>query len=131
MSVLWNHIQDLQVAKRRQYLILLASVLGSSYMLKKLWRALVVPKNLRHIPRVNTLKWFWSVMIGENYDVRVHKLILPLMNEHGLCLKYALGTWQLTVGDPQLLQTLLRDMERFPKIQVSMDPVSIFLLYLN
>jgi hypothetical protein len=124
MSILWNYIQDLQFIKRRQYLVLLISLLGSSFILRKLWHALVVPKNLRHIPRVNTVKWFWSVIVGENYDIRVHKLVLPLMNEHGLCLKYALGSWQLNVGDPQLLQILLRDVEKFPKIQVIMDPVS-------
>ncbi|KAI8969265.1 hypothetical protein BDF20DRAFT_801870, partial [Mycotypha africana] len=69
------------------FLSILCSVFAGSYVVRSLWKALVVPKHLRHIPKVNSLRWFWSIMIGESHDVRIKKLMLPLIAEHGLCLK--------------------------------------------
>ncbi|CEI87192.1 hypothetical protein RMCBS344292_01611 [Rhizopus microsporus] len=116
MSVL---IKDL--SKRQLYALTLSAFIGS-VLVRKLVQAIIVPKHLRHIPKVNTLQWFWSVVIGESHDVRTRRLMLPLMNKHGLCLKYAMGTWALTVADPVYLQMLLKDIETFPKLQVTMDP---------
>ncbi|RCI04939.1 cytochrome P450-dit2 [Rhizopus stolonifer] len=115
-------MQELTVVQRRRYLALLVSLASCSYIVKTFWRAFVVPKALRHLPKVNTLSWFWSVIKGESHDVRVKKLMMPHMNEHGLCLKYILGRWTLTVGDPILLQKLLKDIDTYPKEQISMDP---------
>ncbi|KAK4522108.1 Fe-S cluster-binding ribosome biosynthesis protein [Mucor velutinosus] len=98
------------------------SLLGTCYMVKSFWRMMVAPKHLAHIPKVNSLPWFWSILKGESHDVRMKKLMLPTINEHGLCLKYILGRWTVTVGDPILLQVLLKDVYTFPKEQVSMDP---------
>ncbi|EPB83718.1 hypothetical protein HMPREF1544_09512 [Mucor circinelloides 1006PhL] len=98
------------------------SLLGTSYMVKSFWRMMVVPKHLAHIPKVSSLPWFWSILKGESHDVRMKKLMLPTINEYGLCLKYILGRWTVTVGDPILLQVLLKDVYTFPKEQVSMDP---------
>ncbi|KAG1316786.1 hypothetical protein G6F62_013282 [Rhizopus arrhizus] len=103
--------------------VLLASILTSSILYQKVSNAIFVPKQLQHIPKVNTLQWFWSVLIGESHDVRVKRLVLPIMNKYGLCLKYVMGNWTLTVADPHYLQMLLKDMKSFPKIQVAMDPV--------
>lgn len=103
----------------------IVSLLGTAYMVKSFWRMMVVPKHLAHIPKVSSLPWFWSILKGESHDVRMKKLMLPIINEHGLCLKYILGRWTVTVGDPILLQILLKDVYTFPKEQVSMDPVSI------
>ncbi|KAG1139925.1 hypothetical protein G6F37_008607 [Rhizopus arrhizus] len=102
--------------------VLLASILTSSILYQKLSNAIFVPKQLQHIPKVNTLQWFWSVLIGESHDVRVKRLVLPIMNKYGLCLKYVMGNWTLTVADPHYLQMLLKDVKSFPKIQVAMDP---------
>lgn len=106
------------------YWSVILSLLGTSYMVKSFWRMMVVPKHLAHIPKVSSLPWFWSILKGESHDVRMKKLMLPTINEYGLCLKYILGRWTVTVGDPILLQVLLKDVYTFPKEQVSMDPVS-------
>ncbi|RCI03661.1 cytochrome P450-dit2 [Rhizopus stolonifer] len=98
------------------------SALAGSALYRKLIHIFFAPRALRHIPKVNTFQWFWSILIGESHDVRVKKLVLPIMNQHGLCLKYIMGHWSLTVADPQYLQVLLKDMETFPKIQMAMDP---------
>lgn len=108
----------------KKYMALILSVLSTSYLVKTFWRALVVPKELAHIPKVDTIGWFWSVITGESNDTRIQKLMLPLMNQYGLCLKYIMGRWVLTVGDPHLLQQLLKDVETYPKEQVNMSPVS-------
>ncbi|ORE01264.1 cytochrome P450 [Rhizopus microsporus var. microsporus] len=102
--------------KRQLYALTLSAFIGS-VLVRKLVQAIIVPKHLRHIPKVNTLQWFWSVVIGESHDVRTRRLMLPLMNKHGLCLKYVMGTWALTVADPVYLQMLLKDIEMFPKLQ--------------
>jgi hypothetical protein len=115
-------IKDL--SKCQLYALTLSAFIGS-VLVRRLVQAIIVPKHLRHIPKVNTLKWFWSVVIGESHDVRTRRLMLPLMNKHGLCLKYIMGTWALTVADPVYLQMLLKDIETFPKLQVTMDPVRI------
>ncbi|KAI9266245.1 hypothetical protein EDC94DRAFT_486221, partial [Helicostylum pulchrum] len=67
--------------------IAIASVLGTCWTIKSFWRVFVVPSELAHIPKVNTIGWFWSVVMGESYDKRMQRLMLPIMNEHGLCLK--------------------------------------------
>ncbi|CEG83885.1 hypothetical protein RMATCC62417_17751 [Rhizopus microsporus] len=112
-------IKDL--SKRQLYALTLSAFIGS-VLVRKLVQAIIVPKHLRHIPKVSTLQWLWSVVIGESHDVRTRRLMLPLMNKHGLCLKYVMGTWALTVADPVYLQMLLKDIETFPKLQVTMDP---------
>lgn len=118
ISKLFNTTKSIE----SKYLTLFASILGTSYLVKTFWRAFVVPQPLRHIPKVSTIGWFWSVIIGESHDTRIKKLMLPLMNEYGLCLKYIMGRWVVTVGDPTLLQQLLKDVETYPKEQVSMSP---------
>ncbi|KAI7898138.1 uncharacterized protein BX663DRAFT_421181, partial [Cokeromyces recurvatus] len=69
------------------YLTLLLSILGGSYLIKAFWKAVVVPNHLRHIPKVDTIPWFLSIIKGDSHDIRVKKLMLPLINQHGLCLK--------------------------------------------
>lgn len=112
-------------ADRKKYIAIVASILGISYIVKTFWRAFVVPRSLRHIPKVSTIDWFLSVIKGESYDTRIKRLVLPMMNEHGLCLKYIMGRWLVAVGDPVLLQQILKDVETYPKEQVSMSPVSV------
>ncbi|KAI7851853.1 hypothetical protein BDC45DRAFT_428683, partial [Circinella umbellata] len=53
----------------------------------KISKAIIVPYRLWHIPRVNTISWFWSSLKGESADVRSEKLLMSLMAEHGLCTK--------------------------------------------
>ncbi|GAA5805405.1 hypothetical protein HPULCUR_010921 [Helicostylum pulchrum] len=106
----------------RKHGIAIASVLGTCWTIKSFWRVFVVPSELAHIPKVNTIGWFWSVVMGESYDKRMQRLMLPIMNEHGLCLKYIMGRRNLTVGDPELLQILLKDVDTYPKEQVTMSP---------
>ncbi|KAI9278007.1 cytochrome P450 [Sporodiniella umbellata] len=107
---------------RPQLYILLVSIWASGYVYRKLAPVFFVPRALSHLPKVNTLRWFWSVLIGESHDVRSQKLVMPLMNQHGLCLKYLMGRWSLTVAEPRYLQVLLKDMETFPKLKIAMDP---------
>jgi hypothetical protein len=126
LSGILQQINGLTATQKRYYLAFLVSLLGSSCLLKTFWHVFVVPKELRHIPRVHTLLWFWSIVRGDSHDVRTKKLMMPLMNQYGLCLKYILGRWTLTVGDPTLLQALLKDIETYPKEQVTMDPVSLY-----
>lgn len=113
--------------KNKLYWSIILSAVGTSYVVKSFWRVFVVPKHLAHIPKVNSLPWFWSILKGESHDVRMKKLMLPTINQYGLCLKYILGRWTLTVGDPILLQILLKDVYTYPKEKISMDPVSIHL----
>ncbi|CEP06874.1 hypothetical protein [Parasitella parasitica] len=110
------------VDKKKLYWSIILSLLGTSYVVKSFWRVFVVPKHLAHIPKVNSLPWFWSIIKGESHDVRMKKLMLPTINQYGLCLKYILGRWTLTVGDPILLQMLLKDVYTYPKEKISMDP---------
>ncbi|KAI9487371.1 MAG: hypothetical protein EXX96DRAFT_75205, partial [Benjaminiella poitrasii] len=121
-STIFDRIPSELLSNKRYYLTLFLSVIGSSYFMKSVWKALVVPKHLRHIPKVSTIPWLLSILRGDSHDVRVKKLMLPLMNQHGLCLKYIMGRWVLTVGDPRLLQLLLKDVYTYPKEQVTMDP---------
>lgn len=113
-------------------------VIWRSHLSHRSWRALyvalglmailirpyfVVPRNLRHLPKVSTVEWFLSVLRGESSDVRSERLVLPLIQKHGLCLKYMIGRWTVTVGDPVLLQAMLKDVETFPKAQhINLDP---------
>ena len=100
---------------------------GLLTIIYKISKALLVPYQLWHIPRVNTIDWFWSSMKGESADVRSERLLMPLMNEHGLCTKYMMGRWTVTIGDPILLQQMLKDSKTFPKeVNASLDPVSFF-----
>lgn len=124
LSKLLSVIATADGSKKRLYWSVILSLLGAGYMVKSFWRMFVVPKHLAHIPKVNSLPWFWSILKGESHDVRMKKLMLPTINQYGLCLKYILGRWTLTVGDPVLLQILLKDVYTYPKEQVSMDPVS-------
>ncbi|CDH60345.1 cytochrome p450 [Lichtheimia corymbifera JMRC:FSU:9682] len=89
----------------------------------RLFNAILVPRQLRHLPKASTIGWFWSVLKGESADVRCDRLLMPQMQEHGLCLKYTMGRWTVAVGDPILLQAVLRDVATFPKEEnVSLDP---------
>ncbi|KAI9484646.1 cytochrome P450 [Zychaea mexicana] len=89
----------------------------------KISKAVVVPPRLWHLPRVSSIAWFWSIIKGESVDVRSERLLMSLMDEHGLCLKYQMGRWTVTVGDPTLLQEVLKDVRTFPKqVNASLDP---------
>ncbi|KAI8150286.1 hypothetical protein BJV82DRAFT_662368 [Fennellomyces sp. T-0311] len=100
--------------------VLAFCVLTMAYQIRK---AVLVPRKLRHLPRVNSVDLLWSHLKGDSVDVRSEQLLMGLMKEHGLCLKYMMGRWTLTVGDPLLLQTLLRDPKTFPKeVNASLDP---------
>ncbi|KAI9360185.1 hypothetical protein BD770DRAFT_318904 [Pilaira anomala] len=123
----WQHLIGLNKSSIKlinQKHILIASVFGTTcWIVKSLWRVFIVPTQLAHIPKVNTFDWFWSVARGESHDIRMKRLVMPLIEKHGLCLKYVMGKWILTVGDPVLLQTLLKDIEAYPKEPAVMSPV--------
>lgn len=123
-TLLSSYLPSSSPNDRRKYVAIIASILGTSLIVKSFWRALVVPRPLRHLPKVSTIGWFLSVIKGESYDTRIKKLVLPMMDKHGLCLKYIMGRWLVAVGDPVLLQQILKDVETYPKEQVSMSPVS-------
>ena len=89
-------------------------------------KAVLIPRQLSHLPCVNSVDLFWSHVTGESADLRSQRLLLKLMTEHGLCIKYMMGRWTVTVGDPLLLQHLLRDPKTFPKeVNASLDPVIV------
>lgn len=106
----------------KQYITLI--VVGT--ITYRIFNAILVPRQLRHLPKASTIGWFWSVLKGESADVRCDRLLMPQMQDHGLCLKYTMGRWTVAVGDPILLQAVLRDVATFPKEEnVSLDPVIV------
>lgn len=63
-------------------------------------RALAVPKELRHLPRVPAIPTILSFLSGEVEEARIRKLLLPFA-ERGepVVLVYALGRWIVHVMD--------------------------------
>ena len=113
----------IEPAWRRRWVLKMAilTVISVS-VLRRLLAMFVVPRSLRHLPKVSTLAWFWSVLCGESADVRM-RLLMPAMAKHGLCLKYLMGSWTVGVGDPILLQQILKDVDAFPKYtSKTLDP---------
>ena len=68
-------------------------------------RALSVPKELAHLPKVPVLPTIWSYVKGEVEDVRIKKLVLPFANEkgEGVVLLYAFGRWIVHVLDHKVI----------------------------
>ncbi|KAI8391075.1 uncharacterized protein BYT42DRAFT_181187 [Radiomyces spectabilis] len=95
--------------------IAVVSVISALSVLQRIYSTLRVPKQLRHLPKVSTFGWFLSVFRGDPADIRLTQWVMPTVEQHGICLKYYLGRWTVTVGDPLLLQAMLKNVNAFPK----------------
>lgn len=64
----------------------------------------LVPQQLRHLPRVPVLPLLWSYLRGESDDERIRRLILPFATEKNeeLVLVWALGRWVVHILDLQV-----------------------------
>lgn len=84
--------------------------LSAIFLVYYITRALSVPSELAHLPRVPVLPTIWSYVKGEVEDVRIKKLVLPYANEkgEGLVLIYALGRWIVHVLDHKVLSFVLK-----------------------
>ncbi|KAI9264061.1 hypothetical protein BDA99DRAFT_416165, partial [Phascolomyces articulosus] len=60
---------------------------GLLTILYKISKIIIVPLPMWHIPRVSTIDWFWSIIKGESVDMRSKRLLMSLMDKHGLCSK--------------------------------------------
>ncbi|KAF3398595.1 Cytochrome P450 4c21 [Penicillium rolfsii] len=96
------------------FLFIITSLLAVT--VSKISRAFLVPKQLRHLPRVSILKLLLSYARGEPDDFRAQKLLMPFSEQgHGLVLVWALGRWIVHVLSHDLASDLFTDIDRFPK----------------
>ncbi|KAI0346712.1 cytochrome P450 [Trametopsis cervina] len=77
----------------------------------------IVPPELRHLPRVPVLPLLWSYLTVEAEDKRLRRLVLPFLNEKGeeVVLVWALGRWMVHILDHKLATEVFADIDRFPK----------------
>ncbi|KAI9360255.1 cytochrome P450 [Pilaira anomala] len=77
------------------------------------------PRKLRHIPHINPLSIFRSILTSETYWGRSYRKFLPLVDapEHkGLYLDYGRAGWEVYVCNPEIAKQVLLKHELFPKI---------------
>ncbi|KAI8577964.1 hypothetical protein K450DRAFT_249249 [Umbelopsis ramanniana AG] len=56
-----------------------------------------------------------SMIKGSSPSERSREFIMPIIEEHGICLKYQLGKWTVVVADYDELKPFLKDINTFPK----------------
>lgn len=94
------------------------------YVASKVYRVFVPPKRLRQIPRPSQYDWMKSLMQKTSPSDRARQLLIPLIEEHGLCLKYQFGEWLILIADYDKLKPFLKDTTTFPKRQLAFNSVS-------
>lgn len=71
------------------------------------YRALSVPADIRHLPRVPILPLLWSYLTVEIEDRRFERLILPFAERgEGVVVVWALGRWMIHILDPKVSSEL-------------------------
>jgi hypothetical protein len=93
------------------------------YFAKSVYRVFVPPKKLRHFPRPSQYDWMKLLIEKSSPSDRARKLLIPLIEEHGLCLKYQHGEWIILIADYDKLKLFLKDTTAFPKKQLSFNSV--------
>lgn len=72
----------------------------------KISRTFLVPKKLRHLPRVSIVKLLLSYARGEPDDIRAQRLLMPFSEKgHDLVLVWALGRWIVHVLNHEVCST--------------------------
>jgi hypothetical protein len=94
------------------------------YVARNVYNVFVPPKRLRHIPRPSQISWMRSYIEGSSPSDRARQHLIPIIEEHGLCLKYQHGQWIILVADYEKLKPFLKDINVFPKKQLHFNSVS-------
>jgi hypothetical protein len=94
------------------------------YVARNVYNVLVPPKRLRHIPRPSQVAWIRSYFEGSSPSDRARQHLIPIIEEHGLCLKYQHGHWTILIADYEKLKPFLKDTNVFPKKQLHFNSVS-------
>lgn len=70
-------------------------------------RIFIVPSEVSHLPRAPILPLLWSYLSAEAEDLRIKRIILPFLNDHGhpIVLVWAFGTWIVHVLDGKVRRT--------------------------
>ncbi|KAI7895101.1 cytochrome P450 [Mucor mucedo] len=83
---------------------------------------LVVPKHLRHFPKVSFFSMIKSYYYKESVADRQKRLIAPLIKDNnGFYINRIPFTWTIYVTDPVAARTLLLKTENFPKSHAFFD----------
>lgn len=132
MSYLPLQIQDLgtsllkyaQDKNKRSILGYAATAALSYYISRKIYNVFIPPKNLRHIPRASSSSLILSMMKGSSPSERAREFFMPIIEEHGVCLKYQFGRWIVVVADYEELKPYLKDINTYPKKLMIFSKVS-------
>jgi hypothetical protein len=122
-----NYAQDKH--NRRSILGYAVTVALAYYVARTVYNVFTPPKKLRHIPRPSSTAWMRSILRGSSPSERARKFIMPLIEEHGVCLRYQMGKWVVVVADIELIKPFLRDIKTFPKKPVIFSRVSFAMLF--
>jgi hypothetical protein len=118
---LLNYAQD---KNKKSILGYAATAALSYYISRTVYNVFIPPKKLRHIPRASSSALILSMMKGSSPSERAREFFMPIIEEHGLCLKYQLGRWTVIVADYEELKPFLKDINTFPKKHMIFSKVS-------
>lgn len=118
---LLNYAQD---KDKRSILGYAATAALSYYISRTVYNVFIPPKKLRHIPRASSSALILSMMKGSSPSERAREFFMPIIEEHGVCLKYHLGRWVVIVADYEELKPFLKDINTFPKKRIIFSKVS-------
>ncbi|KAG2181485.1 hypothetical protein INT44_008298 [Umbelopsis vinacea] len=110
---LFNYAQDRD--GRKSILGYAATAALSYYVGRTVYNIFIPPRKLRHIPRASSSAMILSMMKGSSPSERAREIVMPIIEEHGICLKYQLGKWTVIIADYDELKPFLKNINTFPK----------------
>jgi hypothetical protein len=118
----FNYAQDRD--GRKSILGYAATAALSYYVGRTVYNVFVPPRKLRHIPRASSSALILSMIKGSSPSERSRKFFMPIIEQHGICLKYQLGKWTVVVADYEELKPFLKNISTFPKKHMVFSKVS-------
>ncbi|CAO3679338.1 unnamed protein product [Umbelopsis vinacea] len=93
-----------------------------------LYKSLSYPKRLSHIAHIPALTTIFSISQGSTHVQRANELLIPKSYEsNGLVAKFGQFGWEVTVMNPEVARTVLRNPDIFPKTDsvAKLDPQTL------
>ncbi|CAO3627225.1 unnamed protein product [Cunninghamella echinulata] len=120
LSKLQNNLVNKRSPKSTTISIgLVVALVLSYYIYDKLAKP---PRNLRHIPYINSFIYLKSLLKGESYNTISSKLGLPLLNlnkHHEMYMKKSLLGWTLQIANPKDAKQVFLKTDLFAKADMT------------
>ncbi|KAL1925790.1 uncharacterized protein VTP21DRAFT_673 [Calcarisporiella thermophila] len=73
------------------------------------------PAHLRHLPKIPTFAFMFSIIRSEGNDSREKRILLPILDKKGMATIWFNGTWSVLLSDPAYVKTFMTNADTIPK----------------